>query len=184
MATTQIPVVVAALFRRGSQNYEVFTQRRIVHSTAYDPLYDGTWEAVGETVKAGESVLDALIRGIQEECGDPEFTPRGIYGASGKAIRPTLTNTGKDDDTLTIEPMCFVQQLKRPQLWSGPAFGVEVSPRWEPDPRKKDGEAGEHRWWELHTLRRALEENTKPFMGLHVGALHRMCKILELGLLR
>ena len=49
--------------------YQVRTQTRHVLNTKYDPFYDGTYEAVGESVKSHENVVDAVVREPSDACG-------------------------------------------------------------------------------------------------------------------
>lgn len=181
------PTVTGILFRRKKNFIEVLTQLRLVREPLYDPLYDQTWEAVNETLEVGESVLEGLLRGIKQECGKPDFTPLGIYGAElssrpfAKVFEESLTEgrhtTGKGDSILIVEPFCFVQQMGPPQPWLGPVFLVEVSEDFEPDHSKSDGEAGEARWWNPWHLVQAIREDPGKFMGLSVAALAKAGKL-------
>lgn len=160
------PVVIGVLYRTNRMGFmDILTQRRVVLNKSYDPLYDGTWEAVGETIKPGESAIDALIRGIAEECGVPNFRPLRI-GKGG-----TSWSTGKGDRVLCYMPLCFVRSVGLPQPWEGPAFLVEVSGDFEPDQSKNDGEAGEHKWWGPPDLAESIRREPNGFMGLHIPAL-------------
>ena len=160
------PVVIGVLFRRNRMGFvDILTQRRIVKNKSYDPLYDGTWEAMGETVEEGESVIDALIRGVAEECGVPGFKPVQINGGG------LVWSTDKNDRILASTPLCFVQSLGPPQPWLGPAFLVEVGGDFEPNQENNDGEAGAHRWWNPPDLEEAASKKPGSFMGLHLPAL-------------
>lgn len=164
------PVVIGVIFRRVAGKVRILTQMRLVQNKKYDPLYDQTWEAMGETVNEGESVIDALIRGVREECGAPDFSPLRIIGADGK----TVWTTGKGDTILCCEPFCFVQQIGPPQPWLGPVFLVEVAEDFEPDRSKNDGEAGEPKWWSPKELFEAISVGPQNFMGLHMPALAKL----------
>src|SRR3989338_6141083 len=97
-------VVVGIAFKRvkSSGAILIMTQLRIVQNKEYDPLYDRTWEGIGETVKNGESVFVALLCGLKEEFGDEHFQPVAVYGANKK-----IWTTGKGDQVHAHEPLCF-----------------------------------------------------------------------------
>ncbi|MDP1706928.1 MAG: NUDIX domain-containing protein [bacterium] len=173
------PVVIGILYRRRKNGQvQILTQERLVQNHDYDPLYDHTLEVMGETLHEGESVLDALIRGIQEECGVPEFEPLAICGADGKrlSLAEITYSTGKDDYILEVEPFCFVQQLGKPQPWIGPVFLVHVDQDFEPDQSQNDGEAGEYKWCRPRELLNLISEDPGNFMGLHMPALKKAAK--------
>ena len=174
------PVVIGIVFKRApSGALMILTQRRISNPLypLYDPIYGDTQEAVGETLKEGESVLDALMRGCAEECGHPDFSPLRIYGAEG---RLTWT-TGKKDTILCCDPFCFVQQMGPPQPWLGPVFAVEVSQDFAPDHSKSDGESAAPQWWTAAELRNAIADNPSKFMGLHMPAYEKFCDAVLAG---
>lgn len=164
--------VVGIIFkRRISGAVLIMTQLRLVQNKDYDPISDRTWEGVGETVKSGESVFDALIRGVREECGDQNFKPLAIYGAD-----ETRWTTGKGDEMHAHNPLCFTQNLKVPQPWAGPLFAVEVSAGWEPNYRLADGEAGDHLWWTPDTLLGELENHPEKFHCFHFPGFVKICQ--------
>lgn len=166
------PVVVGIVFKRDRIGFiRILTQLRLVQNKTYDPLYDRTFEAMGETIESGESVTDALLRGIAEECGKPGFKPLRIHGTGGK----TVWTTGKKDSIVCCEPLCFVQSMGPPQPWIGPVFAVEVPSDFEPDHSKSDGEAGQPRWWTPKEMLSAIQHDPSRFMGLHMPALEKFC---------
>ncbi len=165
------PVVIGVLFRRHKGGVQILTQLRLVQNKSYDPLYDRTWEAMGETLNPGESVIDALVRGVKEECGRTDFVPNRIIGADGKV----LWSTSKGDNVLACEPLCFLQSLGPPQPWFGPAFAVEVAEDFEPDHSKSDGEAEAPKWWGAKEMLDAIQRDPSQFMGLHMPALEKFC---------
>ena len=165
-----IPVVIAVLYKEvGPGNFLIMTQLRRVLNPAYDSLYDGTWEAMGETLKPGEDHISALLRGIEEECGQkvPEGPP---------AVRHT---TGKGDIIVSSLPFCVVQSIAAPQLWFAVCYKVQVLNDWEPDFSKADGEATEACWWKPDALKRAIEESPARFMGLHMPVLYKLAEELD-----
>lgn len=154
-------VVIGVAIKRCGEDVLILTQKRLVQNKSYDPLYDNTWEAMGETVKNDESVFDALVRGFKEECGNPDFLPVRIFG---KSDIPFWT-TGKGDAVLSCEPFSFVQSLGPRQPWVGPVFVVEMDSSFEPATAMNDGEAGEPRWWNARELSEAIEMNPDGFHG-------------------
>lgn len=172
------PVVVGIIFRcNADSSIEILTQLRLVQNKSYDPLYDRTWEAIGETLEKDENILDALVRGIREECGKPDdFVPEAIYGSKTIDLMDSedrMSTTGKDDRYLVVEPFDFVQSLGPPQPWIGPVFLVEVREDFEPDHTKSDGEAGEPKWWNPKELSQEIESSPEKFMGLHISSLKK-----------
>lgn len=164
------PVVMGILVREAQGTVRIMTQWRKVNDHSYDPLYDQTWEVVGETVRPGESVIDALVRGIREECGvaiDSAWIDTG-----GKKRR---TNK-KGEDVRMFNPFTFVQSVGEPQLWIGPVFVVRVPEKWEPNYEKADGEATKHKWWDPSELLWAMQEHPEQFMGLHAPALQALAR--------
>lgn len=170
------PVVVGIIYRRVGDRIQILTQLRLVQNKKYDSLYDKTYEAIGETLNQGEGVIDALLRGVAEECGQPDFKPVSIGDPKDQTIwitGKTIWTTGKGDQIGCLEPFCFVQQMGPPQPWIGPVFLIEVPSDWEPDHSKSDGEAGEPRWWDPSELLRQIQRTPEKFMGLHLPALYK-----------
>eukprot|EP01048_Picozoa_sp_COSAG05_P020732 COSAG05_NODE_3607_length_1963_cov_2.597639_2_plen_237_part_00 len=163
----------------GSSSYQVRTQRRMIINKKYDPLYDGTHETIGETVKKGESIVSAVVRGVAEELG---FRGGGlrIVGAEGNAVSTTHTV----DPVLSIEsPYCFVQQLGPPQPWTGLGFVALLPPNvtLEGD---GEGEVGEGTWWEPAELLHEMQSNKPKFMGFHYPVLKKVSQDLVDGTLQ
>ncbi|OGG77934.1 hypothetical protein A3B35_02125 [Candidatus Kaiserbacteria bacterium RIFCSPLOWO2_01_FULL_54_24] len=174
------PVVVGVIFRKNANGTtSILTQKRVVkifpgEDPPYDPLYHDTYEAMGEKLNPGESVIDALIRGVKEECGKPDFVPKLIIGAEDKTVWTTGREyAGEKDNVVCCDPFCFLQSMGPPQKWLGPAFLVEVSADFDPDLSKSDGEASGVRWWKPNELRVAINCNQSQFMGLHMPALYK-----------
>lgn len=181
------PVVIGIVFKRVAGEIKILTQMRLVQNKAYDPLYDRTWEAVGETIEKDEkgnpteTVFQAVIRGVREECGKPDIRLEllGVFGAGlkmlnlGDIYRTSYSTTGKGDNVYSIEPFDFVQQMGQPQPWFGPVFLVKVAEDFEPDHTKSDGEAGEPKWWSPRDLLAAIDSEPHKFMGLHMPALKK-----------
>lgn len=176
-------VAMAILFRRRS-NVEILLQQRLVKNKAYDPLYDRTAEAIGETLEvddkgqAKETLLEAAIRGVQEECGKPDFKPLAMYGAGLKRLKPETHSTGRGDEYFACEPFCFIQSMGPPQPWLGPVFVFEVDPDFEPDHTRSDGEAGGPAWWLPDVLATTIIQTPKQFMGLHMPALLKFADMI------
>ena len=182
------PVVVGIIFRRDTVGtVSILTQKRIVkvypgEDPPYDPLYHGTNEAMGEKLNPGESVIDALIRGVKEECGKPDFVPQRIIGAEGKTVWTTGKGyAGEQDKIICCDPFCFVQSMGPPQKWFGPVFLIEVQQDFEPDHSKSDGEAGEPKWWSPEELLAAIKKSPNNFMGLHMPAIEKLCLAILTG---
>jgi hypothetical protein len=169
-------VVIGIIIKRVEGEMCILTQMRLVQNKSYDPLYDHTWEAMGETLEQGESVIEALIRGLGEECGCPSGAIQRIYGNYG--TKGHAWSTGKGDSIVTTDPFCFVQQMGPPQPWIGPAFIVEVSSDFEPENLKSEGEVGEYRWWTAPELQRAVSDHPEQFMGLHLPAYGKLCSAI------
>ena len=178
------PVVVAIIIKRTTDGFLIMTQKRRVRDPAYDWLYDGTWEAMGETLLPKEDVLDAVVRGIREECG-MSVNPWSIFGnpndlmrSPGDANRFAMRGNEWGDRGILHQPFAFVQSIGEPQLWLGPVFLVSVPPSWEPNFEAADGEATKHRWWKPGELLEEMHSHPAGFMGLHAPAL----RLLAAGL--
>jgi hypothetical protein len=180
--TQQIkPVVLGIIYKTveeggvGTKNWKtvVLTQLRHVLNSSYDPLYDQTWEVMGETLRPGESTLNGLLRGIKEELG----TPAEVEWVQQRP-KSNLFTTGKGDSVQLTEPFGFVQSLAEPQLWAGPVYTIKVPAHWEPNFSESDGEATAHRWWEPWYLMEAICKNPEHFMGLHAPALYKLASNL------
>lgn len=168
------PVVVAIIGKWTMDGFRIMTQKRRVGDLTYDPLYDSTWEAMGETLLPGEKIADAIVRGIRDECGRP-VDPQWIFGNLDDLMRDGKSSdtwsSGQRDKTILHRPFAFVQSIGEPQLWLGPVFLVVVPPSWEPDFSRGDGEATECRWWKPEELLEEMNSNPPGFMGLHAPAL-------------
>jgi len=176
------PVVVAIIIKRTTDGFLIMTQKRRVRDPAYDWLYDGTWEAMGETLLPKEDVLDAVVRGIREECG-MSVDPLWIFGNSDDLLAPlgdgnrfAMWTSGQGDQTILRRPFAFVQSIGEPQLWLGPVFLVSVPPSWEPNFEAADGEATKHRWWKPGELLEEMHSHPAGFMGLHAPALRLLAQ--------
>ena len=128
-----------------------------------------------------ETVVEAVVRGIREECGKPDFLPLAIYGAEMKRVNPEFSGTRKGDSIFSVQPFDFVQQMGPPQPWIGPVFLVGVSTGFEPDHSKSDGEASEPKWWEPRDLITAIEKEPHKFMGLHMPSLQKAALLFAEG---
>lgn len=178
------PVVVAIICKRSTDGFRIMTQMRRVKNPAYDPLYDNTWEAVGETLQPGEDVVTAVVRGIREECG-MQVSPWWIRKDTDDLTQqPRIEDqidfwmTTRGDRIILREPFAFVQSIGEPQPWLGPVFLVSVPPSWEPNFAKGDGEATEHRWWKPKDLLEEMQLHPEKFMGLHAPALRLLTQKL------
>lgn len=78
---------------------QIHTQNRQVVNKDYDPLYDNTQETCGETVNDYENIIEAAIRGCQEELGCPDLIPEKIIGGDGKVF-----STRPEDEILGLAP--------------------------------------------------------------------------------
>lgn len=163
-------VAVGVAFKRTPEGPKIMTNLRKVQNPEYDPLYDNTWEAMGETVEPGEDMITALIRGFREECGVPDFKPLEIYGAE-----EVTWSTGKGDTIQYLEPLCYLHGMGPPQPWTGPVFAVEVALNFEPNFDASDGEAIAVKWWDPVELRHEIKYHPKNFMGWHMPAFDKLC---------
>ena len=157
MKLVAVPVVIRNHRQFG---WQVHTQTRNVVNKTYDPLYHGTEESVGETVKDWENIVNAAVRGLREELGAPDIRIMNIIGANESVI----SSTRPEDSILEItQPYCFVQQLRGPQPWAGLGFVVVV-----PDDIEfqldKESEVSDHTWWMLLELLEELRSNPSAFM--------------------
>eukprot|EP00927_Polykrikos_kofoidii_P062841 TRINITY_DN57637_c0_g1_i1.p1 TRINITY_DN57637_c0_g1~~TRINITY_DN57637_c0_g1_i1.p1 ORF type:complete len:241 (-),score=41.43 TRINITY_DN57637_c0_g1_i1:142-864(-) len=176
--------VTVALQRSHGTGHEggqflVRTQRRTVINKAYDSYYDGTHEAIGETVKAGESIVNAVVRGVAEELG---YKSSGltIVGAEGSEVTTTHIT---DPVFSTTAPYCFVQQLGPPQPWTGLGF-VALLPDDATLEDHDRAEVGDATWWEPAELLRTLENEQQRFMGFHYPVLLKVSRDLVAGTLQ
>ena len=164
------PVAVSVVVRKHEKHgIQIHTQTRHVINKEYDPLYDNTEETCDETLKDGESIIDAAIRGCREELGTPDLRIERIIGADGKIL-----HTRPEDKILGLEPYYFVQQIAGPQPWIGLGFVVVVPDGFEPNP-DANGETSAHRWWDPKDLLKELLENPSRFMGFHYPVLLKVC---------
>jgi hypothetical protein len=168
-----ILVVVGIIVKWSSDEQGLFicTQTRNIRKKGYDLLYDQTQEAMGETVKEWEGVLDALIRGCREEFKSPGLVPEMVIGSDGEVF---FTRPEKDE-ILGLNPWYFVQQLIGQHQWAGPVFIVVVPEDFEPQ-LDDQGEASAHKWWKPSDLLNELESTPSAFMGLHYPALLKACR--------
>ncbi len=177
------PVVIGIIAKLiGGQHPVIMTQWRKVLDPTYDPLYDQTWECVGETLKPGESAVDSLIRGIQEECGvaiDRSWIMDDGLHSTEKGKEPFTTR--KDEKVHTYVPYALVQSVGEPQLWMGPVFIVRVPEDWEPNYAQGDGEATKHKWWDPYDLVKEMQDHPEHFMGLHAPTLERFARLNRLS---
>jgi len=161
----------------GVRTYQVRTQTRHVLNKVYDPLYDGTHEAVGETVKSGESLVDAVLRGVAEEVGYVGGNVT-VVGATG-----AITATHRTDPVFTaLEPYQFVQQLGPPQPWAGLGFVALL-----PDDAELGAGYDEVRsaqWWQPAELLLKLQREPELFMGFHYPVLLKVCQDVASGALQ
>jgi isopentenyldiphosphate isomerase len=170
--------VVAVAYKVAEQGVRILTQLRNVQNPDYDPLFDQTWEAMGETVKEGENIVTALKRGCQEEWGIED-----LQILNPQSIESYTMTTGQSDTSLCCQPRCFLQSLGPPQPWVGPVFFVKVPPDFEPNFDRGDQEATEARWWTYEDLSSAISDSPQDFMGWHLPALREICRDAERGLL-
>lgn len=180
------PIVLGVVIRKKNKQLEILTQTRQVINKEYDPLYDGTEEVVGETIKEGENVIETLIRGCQEELGSPELIIDRIIGADSSllwGIPGAFFTTGKNDKILGFTPYYFVQQLSAPQPWLGPCFVVQVEEGFEPQ-LDKEKEVSAHTWWDPKVLLTKMENEPSGFMGLHYPFLIEVCRDVISGKLQ
>lgn len=161
------PAVVGIIVKKVGGKFFVLLCKRLVKDRTYDPLYHNTWEAMGEGMREGETPINALHRGMQEEYGHDT----GIVLIYGGCSRDVPYETEKGDRHHISRPFAFLQSMAAPQPWIGPVYVVEVHADFEPQPERSDGEAGEAKWWEINELRQALKDHPLDFMGFHVPAL-------------
>lgn len=166
-----IPVVVGVLVKEVQNTFQIMTQKRKVLNATYDPLYNNTWETVGESLNQGEDCISALLRGIEEECGR-KVPITSVLGNSA------FWTTQKEDRIQFSQPFCFLQSIREPQLWFGPAYIVNVPKDWEADPANSDGEASDCKWWDPVKLLAATSQTPEKFMGFHLPALAKAAELI------
>jgi len=172
-------VALSAIVRNHKEEgIQILTQIRNVSNPDYDPLYDNTIEVCGETMKAGESVVETAIRGCWEEAGCPVSSIIRIVGDNGN-----IFSTRPDKDRiLAFEPYYFVQQLRGPQPWIGPCFVVVVKDGFKPSlTQDKEKEVSSHRWRAPEELLEEARSNPERFMGLHYPFLLKACEDVLAG---
>ena len=152
----------------------ILTQQRLVQNHDYDPFYDKTEEIVGETLETGESVIQAIRRGMQEECGLPLDAKIDIYGAEADH----LFESDRGERISCTRPLCYLDSTGEPQLWVGPAFLVRVPENFTPSNEQSEGEAGEYKWRKPNELLTAIAGNPDKFMGLHRPAMMIAARLL------
>lgn len=166
-----LPWVVGVITKKGLLRKKILTQKRHIHNKEYDPLYEGTWEAVAGLLKPGEECIETLLREVREECGTP-ITTSHVVGFQKKSW-----TTGKGNIAKGHQPLCMLQNLGEPQKWFGPAFLLKVPVDWEPNPSLADGEAGEWKWWVPGDLHNAIQKHPEQFMVPHIPALLLACNL-------
>ena len=169
-----IATVAAMVIRKYSKKgVHVLTQTRKIINERYDTFYNNTEEVCGETLNPWESIMEGAIRGCQEELGVPDFKPLRIVGGDCETV-----STNKDDLIVSLVPYLFVQQLKGPQPWLGPAFVFIASSDFEP---KGSDETSGYKWWFPKELSEELKNNPEKFMGRHYPILLKVCEDLIAG---
>jgi hypothetical protein len=169
------PVVVWVIYRETKrENYEIMTAWREIQNPGYDPMgiTDEVWESGGETLEPDEDELTALIRGIKDELAAP-IRPEWIQ------VRETVLTTKKGGQVIARSPLRYVESVREPHHWKGPAYAVKVPLNWKPDPKKGDGEAKEVKWWSLYELKKAIQTDPDQFMFLHLPAVVELIGQLE-----
>lgn len=169
------PFVLAIIVKETMGIFRVMTQTRVVQTPGYDPHNHLSQEGIGETLKPGRYLLDALHEGIQEECGVVLASiPYRIVG-NDKEI---WHETGRRDATSFTRPFCYVHSVGEPQLWTGPVFVVVVGEEFKPDYSKGNEEASDCTWWDPAELLEEIAVNPLRFMTLHAPALRYLCEQL------
>lgn len=163
-----MPVCVeAVVYSLHASGLEILTQLRHVLNAEYDPLYDGTWEAMGETLEPDEDIIDALLRGLKEECGLAFKTKSTIHG-----IGPdSRFKSDRGEAVTTTQPLCYLHSTGEPQKWTGPLFLVEAPPDFVPSARFSEGEVADYRWWRPSELLAQIDATPDKFMAYHRQAL-------------
>lgn len=170
----RVLVVILAIYKEiAPLEYRVYTQVR----TCFDPNYQGRKETIGESLDPKnpfEDPVSGAIRAVLEEAG------RAI---SQDCFETSIedTTTGIGDHIRSFAPIMYVQGIEGPgsfRLHSGPGILVRVPADWEPDPEKRDGEAGEWFWQTPEELLQELREHPGMFFALHIPVLKRACEIL------
>ena len=165
------PVAISVVVRKHKKyGIQVHTQTRHVINKEYDSLYDNTEEACGETLKPGENIIDAAVRGCKEELGRSDLKIEKIIGAEGK-----IFSTRPEDRILGLKPYYFVQQLAGSQPWIGLGFVVVVPNDFEPK-LDVEGETSAHQWWNPEDLLKELRKNPSNFMGFHYPVIIKVCE--------
>ena len=129
---------------------------RHVLDKAYDPYFDNTLEAVGESVHWGEPIVDAVARSLAEEMGLPPSTKIVFLGGEDHAGSTAVTTAHAGAPILSLLPYIYVQALKEPQPWCGLGF-VAVLPASTPA-TSGDKEVGASAWWDPAELLAKLED--------------------------
>lgn len=125
------------------------------------------WEAVGETLQPAEDIVAAIRRGLHEECG---LTTDSVIEIDG--VRDNyLFQSERGERMAMVEPLCYLHSTGQPQLWTGPAFVVEVPVDFVPTNQNSGGEVGEYRWWRPANLRKRLSTHPHEFMAFDRMAL-------------
>jgi len=181
-STNNALIAIAVIVRRDAAGqFSVRTQVRHVQNTQYDPMYDNTLEAVGETVKVDEPIVDAVKRGVHEEVGlDLDTTPYAVFGHRATQFVSTRERSQNSLDKYHVSenPYIFVQTLKGPQPWVGLGFVVLVPPKSPATIGRGDGEADGAVWWDAKELLVKLESRAE-FMGFHYPVFKRVCMDLQ-----
>lgn len=174
-----ILVAISVVVKRVNKNkkYQILTQTRHVINKNYDPMYDGTEEVVGETVKENETLFDTAVRGCEEELGVTDFETF-IDGRVGGHLTSTFSCQEGEKVVIVQDPFIFIQQLEGPQPWAGIGFIFFVNEPFEPNLKKADGETAGFTWWEPKKLYEELINNPTKFMGFHYPLLKRACEIV------
>lgn len=176
-------VAITVVIRPFHSSFQIRTQIRRVQDLSYDPLYDGTIEAVGESVKWGEPIVDTVSRGLVEEMGLSSDTKYVVLGAEGGMI--STSSSDRNDPMFSLSaPYIYVQALQEPQPWCGLGF-VALVPELMPA-TSGDEEVGESRWWDTAELLIKLEDQNqrRQFMSFHYPVFLRVAQDLSNGLLQ
>jgi len=177
----RLPIVCvhAVLVRcdRGDEPHIHLQERRVIDHE-YDPLGDGKWETVGETLNPLEDFTHAVNRGIGEECGYDPVPDNPPWLISGQGERQQYHQRDRKEEALVLNTR-VTMMTEGSQFWLSIAFIVEVSAGFKIRP-DKEGETGEHVWVPVSELAKALGDPDQPFRGryfmpLSVPALKYAC---------
>lgn len=155
-------ILISALVERKNDNREIelLLQKRVNKN---DSIYYGSLEIPAGHINKFENVYDTVKREVLEETG---FTISEFINDT----QTEIFSTKDDDGAFAFKPFICQQYLKgRGWSWIGFVFRCRIE---KGKIKEVDGEASEHLWVTIQTLKTMLDEDPKQFFTLQLPVLN------------